>query len=396
MRFKLEYMDYKTKNKENINLKLLDTFLNEYTIDTYCGETFKTIIIKFLNHAPSRRIEKEKKLYNDFAVVEIKSNFKSEEEINVLEFQESFNQVINSVSNVEKINIENKDFNLQTLKSSLKVAEKNIPDSVKKLEEYCQNQEKIDRRNQLRLVNYNIKLNKEDKRELTKHICGIRVYSNLRYEGIDLQPYMFIYENIFTNLLHKEKVMLPGYNEIYVYIHKTLDEAKLSAVSADWSKSTYGQIDVHKYLSSTENEKSKMIFDSICQGLRMISDFDHLNSDSIERAISTVEKEGTNIELIYREKESKNYEVKVTYHVPIEMNEKTLFMLRIKDKISQKEVCVNIDYINLWYAPYSINKINIGKKEIVIEGRKSFRAEVSRQSDNLPDKYLFNIEEVLL
>lgn len=128
----------------------------------------------------------------------------------------------------------------------------------------------------------------------------------------------------------------------------------------------------------------------------MIAEFDHLNSNSIERAINTAKVEGLDIELVYMEKENKNYKVKIVYHVPKVVNQKALFELYIKDKNSKKEGRINIDYFDLWYVPYSINKIKIRKKEILIEGRKSLKAEISRKHDNLPDKYLFIIDEILL
>ena len=239
---------------------------------------------------------------------------------------------------------------------------------------------------------------KQQKKELKRSLKGIRIYSDLEDESVNLQPYMFMYENIFTNLLKRENIMLPGYNEIYIYIDKTLNDAKVNSFGygADWSKMTYGEIDIDKYISSTESKKSEIVFSSICQGLRMIADFDHLNSDSIERAINTAKVEGLDIELVYMEKENKNYEVKVVYNVPRIVNQKALFKLYIKDKNSKKEGCVNIDYFDLWYVPYSISQIKIRKKEILIEGRNSLRAEISRKHDNLPDKYSFVIDEILL
>ncbi|MGM9531205.1 hypothetical protein [Intestinibacter sp.] len=395
MRFSLEFKDYKMKNVKNINLRLLNTFLNEYTIDTYCSDIFKMIIIKFLNNFPSKRTEKQRTLYSDFVLVEIKSDFKNKQEINILEFQEAFNKIIKAV---KKINIENKDFNLNLLMESLKVAEKNIPNSNQELEEYNKNKELVDCKNLLRLADYNIKMYKQQKREFNRPLKGIRIYSDLEDENVNLQPYIFMYENIFTNLLKRENIMLPGYNEIYIYIDKTLNDAKVNAFGygADWSKMTYGEIDIDKYISSTESEKSEIVFSSIYQGLRMIADFDHLNSDSIERAINTVKVEGFDIDLVYIEKENKNYEVKVVYNVPRVVNQKALFKLCIKDKNSKKEGCVNIDYFDLWYVPYSISQIKIRKTEILIEGRKSLRAEISRKHDNLPDKYLFVIDKILL
>lgn len=67
----------------------------------------------------------------------------------------------------------------------------------------------------------------------------------------------------------------------------------------------------------------------------------------------------------------------------------------VKDKITRKEGYVEIGYINLWYGP-CINKIRITKKEIIIEGEKNLRAEISRSNDNIEDKYVFNIDQILI
>ena len=323
MRFNLEYKDSKTKEDENININLLDTYLNEYTIDSSCGDTFDMIVIRFLNNASSKRVERESKLYNFFALIEVKSSFQKQGEIDILEFQDAFRKVINSIERVEKIKIDNMDFNQEKLTELLRVAEHNLPKSTKELEEYKEKQAQIKLNNKLRLVNCNIKKDEEIKRKLDKQLTGIRVYSELRFGGVDLEPYLFMYENIFSNLLRKEKIMLPGYSEIYLYIHKTLDDAKITAPHpAVWSKNTYGEIDVEKYQSSTEDDKGKMVFDSVCQGLSLICDFNHLDKGAIERVIKIVEKEGIETELEYITKENKNYMVKLIYVLSKKVKEK--------------------------------------------------------------------------
>ncbi|ERK30922.1 hypothetical protein [Clostridium intestinale] len=396
MRFLLEFKDYKTKEVENGTINLLDTYLNEHTIDSSCGDTFDMIVIRFLNNASSKRVERESKLYNFFALIEVNSSFQKQGKIDILEFQDAFRKVRNSIERVEKIKIDNMDFNLEKLTELLRVAEHNLPKSKKELEEYKEKQVQIKLNNKLRLVNFNIKKDEEIKRELDKPLTGIRVYSELRFEGVDLEPYVFMYENIFSNLLRKEKIMLPGYSEIYLYIHKTLDDAKINASHpAAWSKNTYGEIDLEKYKSSTEEDKAKMVFDSVCQGLRLICDFNHLDKAAIERVIKVVEKEGIETELEYIKKENKNYMVKLIYVLSKIVKRKALLKLMIKDKITGKEGYAEIGYINLWYGP-CINKIRIAKKKIIIEGEKNLRAEISRSNDNIEDKYVFSIDQILL
>lgn len=61
----------------------------------------------------------------------------------------------------------------------------------------------------------------------------------------------------------------------------------------------------------------------------------------------------------------------------------------------EKSGVVHIDFIDTYWAPYSFGKIIIKKDEILIKGRDSLRAKISRKQDKFPDEYVFNISDIV-
>ncbi|WP_242488372.1 hypothetical protein [Bacillus sp. TH25] len=87
MRFLIEYKDLKSKEEKNKTLNVLDTFLNEHLIDKYHGQTFDTILVRFINNSPVTRKLKNKSLYKIIAEIELIEDFKSSNKLNFEEFQ---------------------------------------------------------------------------------------------------------------------------------------------------------------------------------------------------------------------------------------------------------------------------------------------------------------------
>lgn len=55
MRFLIEYKDFSSKEEKNKSLSVLDTFLNEHLIGDFHGQTFESILIRFINNAPPKK-----------------------------------------------------------------------------------------------------------------------------------------------------------------------------------------------------------------------------------------------------------------------------------------------------------------------------------------------------
>ncbi|MFJ7468364.1 hypothetical protein ACIQWI_07385 [Peribacillus frigoritolerans] len=226
-----------------------------------------------------------------------------------------------------------------------------------------------------------------------KRIIGVRLYDHL--ERNTLAPYDYIYSQLFSNLMRRAELKSPDYEEIYFSIGETMEQAKQSIAIDEFFKYTYSTLNLSEYNQADDKGKANMVFHSMCEGLKLIADFDHLEKDKIEGVIEHIAKNGIDMELIYASAQNKDYLVEIVYHVPHSHLTKTDFKLRLTEIDTNKIGIIAIDKLDIYYAPYSIGKIQLKKNEIVIKGSNSLRAEVSREIDKLPSEYRFNINEIL-
>ncbi|MED1409832.1 MULTISPECIES: hypothetical protein [Bacillus] len=393
MRFLIEYKDFKSKEVKNKTLNVLDTFLNEHLIDKYHGQTFDTILVRFINNSPATRKLKNKSLYKIIAEIELTGDFKNSNKLNFEEFQIALLKIEEAIKKVRHVKLkESLDYKEgELLNDYYKTIEK-APKNLEELKGYAREEEKIKFDNDAKrsdCLMYRYKINPT---ELNRNIVGIRIYD--QFENGMLAPFDYIYSELFSNLLRRAEVKLPNYSEIYVNIGETIEDAKQEISLETWHKYTYAALNISKYVCSDKYEKSKMLFESVCDGLRLIAEFDHLEKEKIEKVINYIKNNGEDIDLVYTAKENKNYRAEVIYKVPKDYRDKADYRLKVTDLKSGNAVIVHIDFIDMYWAPYSFGKILIKKDEIVIKGRESFRAEISRKQDKLPSEYRFKIPEI--
>lgn len=197
------------------------------------------------------------------------------------------------------------DYHEEKLYEDYKNALHFAPKTHEELIDYAKNEQKIMFRNQVNRADCLIDSYLGNPRSLTRHIKGIRIYDE--FDKSILAQFNYIYSEIFGNLLRESGVMLPNYDEIYINIAETVEEAKQEIVLDTWHKYTYSTLDLSEYLSVDDTGESKMVFDSVCDGLRLITEFDHLDKGKIEEVIRIVANNGIDIELIYTSKQNKNY-----------------------------------------------------------------------------------------
>jgi hypothetical protein len=393
MRFLIEYKNFKNKETIHKSLQLLDTFLNEHLIGEFHGQTFECILIRFIHHAsPTRRL-KLKTLYKTIAEVELNGNFKTANKLDLDDFQQGLLKVEEAIKKVSLIEMkEPMDFNENKLLEDFKSALEFVPKTNEELAAYAKNQQEIRVKNQAKRADCLMYSCSIHPRLLTRTIIGIRIYD--QFDKRTLSPFDYIYSELFSNLLRKAEVQLPNYDEIYVHIGETMEQAKQEIALDTWHKYTYSTLDVSKYLAADDTGKSQMLFHSICNALRLIAEFDHLEKEKIEEVIAAIKYHGLDMELTYASKQNKNYLVEVVYKVPRSHLDKAQYKLKVTDLKIGTSAIAPIDYITTYYAPYSFGKILIKKGEIVIKGRESFRAEISRKADKLPGEYVFKIAEL--
>lgn len=393
MRFLIEYKDYKHKEEKNKSLKLLDTFLNEHLIGKFHGDSYECIDILFLNHAPKKATEKAKKLYQIYSHVQLIDTFQSNDSISILDFQAGLKRIGDAIKLTATIAAEPIDYHVDELLEDYFHVIEMAPTTLEELEAYAQKEQETIFNNHVKRIDLLIERYHIAPKPKNKKLLGVRIYDT--FENGDLAPFAYIYSEIFGNLLRRANIMTPGYEEIYFKIANTIEEAKQSFALENWHKYTYGKLNLEQFKNANEDEKSTMLFNTLCEGLRFIAEFDHLDKDKIEQVISTIQENGTQLELIYKSNQNDHYITDVIYTVPRTHAAKAEYKLRVTDVRTGHSGLVFIDHIDTFYAPYSFGEILMKKDEIILRGRKSLRAEISRELDKLPEEYRFNLHDIL-
>jgi len=394
MRFLIEYKDFKTKEETNFSLQLLDTFLNEHLIGEFHGSTFECMLIRFINNPSSKKKYKLRVLYEDIAEIELPGNFSNNKTLNVEDFLTGLHRVEEAIMLVKTIELKSElDFSEDKLLLKFQQSIKNAPRTLEELKAYFKKQKQTVQSNWAKLADLSMKRSLSNPKPLTKPLITISISAPIE----ETEPnHSFIYTEVFSNLLRKAEVMLPGYSHIFIHLADTLVEAKQEFAPNHRIKDAFSIIDTKKYMASDNETKSNMMFSSIVSALRSITRFDHLEEHKIESVIRKIKEEGTDIELTYFSKQNDKYLAEVIYAVPKSHLTNAPFKLRVTDLNSNVVKTIKIDDINLFWCPYSFGSINIKKDSVVIKGRKSQRAEISRRADKLPDEYIFKIKDIFI
>ncbi|MFP3665696.1 hypothetical protein SB717_11135 [Priestia sp. SIMBA_032] len=394
MRFLIEYKDFKTKEETNFSLQLLDTFLNEHLIGEFHGSTFECMLIRFINNPSSKKKYKLRVLYEDIAEIELPGNFINNKTLNVEDFLTGLHRVEEAIMLVKTIELKSElDFSEDKLLLKFQQSIKNAPRTLEELKAYFKKQKQTVQSNWAKLADLSMKRSLSNPKPLTKPLITISISAPIE----ETEPnHSFIYTEVFSNLLRKAEVMLPGYSHTFIHLADTLVEAKQEFAPNHRIKDAFSIIDTKKYMASDNETKSNMMFSSIVSALRSITKFDHLEEHKIESVIRKIKEEGTDIELTYFSKQNDKYLAEVIYAVPKSHLTNAPFKLRVTDLNSNVVKTIKIDDINLFWCPYSFGSINIKKDSVVIKGRKSQRAEISRRADKLPDEYIFKIKDIFI
>lgn len=397
MEFKIEYSDHKDPSTRNWSVTLLTTLLNNYLIDKHHGFTYSCINITMHNDPVNPKIKaKLRKGLDDYhAEVEVYGSFKDNRAYSVIDLVEGVRLVKWAAKLVDDITLKiDKDYQLEKLLNDISHFESTMPKSNQELIDLSGKKKEMDSNIPIKKVDGYIKAWKENPRELKRWLIGIRTYDH--FEKDALMPYRYMFDDIFSTVLRGKGILTPRYQEIYFSIDKTLDDAKRkNPLWLDyWHRYTYCTLDLDKYQKSTESVKEKMVFESLCDGLRLIADFDHLDSNKIEEAIAEIKAEGVKIVMTYIAKDHKNYLVEIKYQINDAKPMEVPFYLHLTDKLTGKRYKAFIDNFIPMFAGAGLAKIQITKDEVIIKGGGGVRGEASRQIGNLKDEYRFNINHL--
>jgi hypothetical protein len=392
MTFTIHYNDLDEPSVKNKSLVLLELLLNYHLSLKFHGWTYDDLIIHILNNPPAHQKYKSKVTMEHYASVEIAGDFYNNYSLNMRDFLAGFALVEKVVKIADDIPVKGiKDFRAGKLLEDLKSLREMMPETEDGLSDLYKKRTGMESLLQIRRVDGYLLACKENPREKTKGLIGIRLF------GKTSDSHEYFLSEVVGNLLRREQVFTPGYSEIYITISDTVDEAKTTSPFAihTWHKYTYAALDSNAYKTAGEEEKEKMMLRSIAEGLRLIADIDHLDRDKIERAINRAEQGGARQELLYTSKENKTLRADVIYQMVMVKDRVVPFYLEVTGKVSGRSKRVLIDTLSPIFAPYSIGKITLTKTEIVIKGRPGTSAEMTRNISQLPSQYIFNIADML-
>ncbi|MFP3727760.1 hypothetical protein U8V72_21475 [Priestia filamentosa] len=392
MRFLFEYKNGKTKETENPSLNVLETFLNEYLIRTFHGDAFECIYVHFISHpSPGKKKLRKRLLYGSMAELEVIQEFENEAVLNFNDFHALLNRVREIIQLAAEVPLkENVNYNVEALLEDFQKCLSFAPHTPDELLAYAKKIKEIQTLNYAKRIDGLIEQDKKHPKPLTKRLEGISIHDPYHL----FTPYDYVYSELFTALLRQEEIYLPGYSEIHIHMAETITLAKQELALEPWYKFTYGEIDINHYKESSEEEKKEMLLDSIVDALRYIIDFDHLERDAFEKVIQHVKETGTNIKLLYMKRENKKYSTEVKYQIPSRHTEEALFTLHVTNLNTQETATVPIDTFNTFWAGANFGKIVFKKDEIIIRGRDSYQAQLTRDSQKKPYEYLFNLQNL--
>lgn len=227
------------------------------------------------------------------------------------------------------------------------------------------------------VINHAINLRKQravENKPKDKPIRDLRIY----YVDLPLKalyPFDFIYTEIFLNLLSKNRLMCPTYHHLYIQVGENMEEClKKSIPPEDWFINGIALIDYKDYLTKTNEEKDKIVFETIIKGLQDIFTIDKLDIEILNKIIQQIAPKGLNTELEWTTIENSKYILKVTYFSR-SVEEGCPVYFTLTDKATLKEVRFEIGKAQNNQIYYWLQKINITNSKITVKSSESSQAD---------------------
>jgi hypothetical protein len=129
-----------------------------------------------------------------------------------------------------------------------------------------------------------------------------------------------MYAIIFSDVLYWYDIRLPGYKEIYIELVDSVEKAiDISTSKDDWFQYTHAILDYTTFKQATQEMKEQLFLNSLIEGLRYITIFDHLEINKIEGVIEYIQKHKLKTPLTYGIKENDEYKVTIHYRFIVQV-----------------------------------------------------------------------------
>jgi hypothetical protein len=398
LRIDIYFHNYKDKSKSNRTLEVLELFLNKHMIMNNYSSVYNSISFKFLNNPPKKRDAKVLMPYGIHPEVEILSSFEVDRNLSVETFQLALGLIQEAIPLIAHAPSKNEfDFDVEGLLRDISTAAKGAPHSKEALKHLEDDKQQLTLQNRMNHRLRIIENFRENPRPLDTKLIGVRVLNRFRFEDDDVYFYQNMYATIFSDVLRRYDIRLPGYQEIYFDLVHSLEEAiDISTQKEDWYQYTHAIFDYKRFKQSSQEMKEQILLDCLIDGLRFITDFDHLEEDKIESAIEYIQKHKLQTPLIYITRENEGYEVEIQYKIKSITGNlvKASYDLHICQKSSGEECVIPLGVFEPFNVPYVLGTIRLTKKQVTIKGRTGLRAEIYRSSEKASSEYKFQLHEL--
>ncbi|CAG9611834.1 hypothetical protein BACCIP111899_01006 [Bacillus rhizoplanae] len=336
--------------------------------------------------------------------VEILSDFRDNGKLCVETFHHALGLIQEAIHRIPHAPAKKEfDFDVKGLLRDISTAAKDAPHSKDAIKHLGDNKKQLTIQNRMNHKLRMVENFRENPRPLDTRLIGVRVLSN-RYrfhDDEDIYFYQNMYAIIFSDVLRRYDIRLPSYKEIYIDLVNSLEEAiDISTSKDDWFQYTHAILDYTRFKQSSQETKEQLLLDCLFEGLRFITDFDHLEKDKIESVIKYIQKHKLQTPLIYAIKENEEYEVKIQYKVTRENiignYVKASYNLHIFQKATGEERVIPLGVFETFNVPYVLGNIRLTKKQVTIRGRTGLRAEIYRSSEKAPSEYKFQFHELFV
>jgi hypothetical protein len=233
------------------------------------------------------------------------------------------------------------------------------------------------------LINQKIGSSMDKQFRNNQKLLGMRSYvweTGKENEGI-LEPFLFMYTEVFDYLLGNSVISSPDYKEIYLIISDTIENAKKSKPTLSWQKYVYSNFDFGKYQLASNDEKMSLIFECFRFGLSSLYNDTNIESNKIRQVVETIEKYGITVEIPLLTKKIRNIFVQVLFKVPEAPTIKTEYILEIQKIDQKKTIRIKLFDDEMAFANRKLKKIKILKEYIEIYGKKDRLAELKGEVD---------------
>lgn len=274
------------KKQKSPSMFALERFLNYHLIEINHGLSIEAIFITFIEKPKKDQKYKRKYLYKLYADISVDCDFENYNEFSLSNFEKGFFSFEKSIDFIKEINIENKDFNENLLKSNIQNLKVLIPKNETELNKWGGQKDEIERIIHLKRMNCKFEQRKLNQKPLIVKLKGYRIYEES--ENPDLRPYLNFISQTLCETVNKRLFFTPKYKEIYFYISENIDDAKKVFALEDWYEYAYAVLDYNIFFKSDIKEKFTMLFKSLSIAFYELSEIDKLDNQSIANILNVL------------------------------------------------------------------------------------------------------------